>query len=1016
ACSDSSGGGTISSPFADAIDGDGGAVLLPDSSGPETRIPLKACTVGDECDDGFACTKNDTCIDSLCVGETYECNDGMECTRDHCDGKGGCFSELISGNWCLIAGSCYADGSINPTNPCQTCITPITANLWSVADGAACNDGLECTTKDSCLGGACQGVKDACDDNNPCTTNGCSESQGCIHAALQGPCEDGDFCTTGDFCNNKECLPGSDFLDCSDGDPCTSDACNELGDCAHVSHSGPCEDGDPCTAGDTCEFGECLPGTQTPSCDDNNPCTDDVCLNGTGCVHIPNLASCDDGDPCTEGDTCSDYVCTSGFFGPPCDDKQICTQDVCEPFKGCAHFPAAGNCDDGNPCTQNTSCSGGQCTGGTSTPCDDDNPCTNDVCDAKVPGGCYHSNNSNPCDNGNVCTIDTCEDGACIPSPLGCNDSNDCTIDSCDPETGCKHVLSGLQGCQIQVYFTSPARASALTGNKNITVKGKVISPAGPIQSLVFNGEELPVNNNGQFVKKITAVHGLNVLTAKATDIFSNSDDAVQSFYFSTAYQGTNINDPQGSSMAKALYFYLGPESIDDGNHSPDDADDLATLFELMIQSVDIGAAIPNPAIDNSDYKVVIDNIKYDPAKVSLVTMNGGLQLYASIKNMTADVDADGKCWYCPNLSGDVTINEIVITSDLFISSKNGKAKVSMKNTDVSIYGLNVDINGILGNLFDFIVDYVVGQFAPTLENTFKSELGQKVPDALESALNALAFNAEFKMGPFFEGGPQGTLYLSSGLEATEWDQEGGVLRLWGSATAEKGISTQMPGTLKRDACMSGGVESLDLSKDAPLQFALSHDFMNQILFATWWSGALELPLSPEILAQQDLTQYGISDLSLNVSFLLPPTITSCNPYDELFFQVGDVKIHASLNLFGQEVEMDIFASASAYMEVVLTETGLALELQDFQIVETDVVVLTPGKQSIEKIIKNMVGENLIPQVFGTLAGDAFGGISLPEIDLDDLVDGLPPGSKIAINPTQVDRELGWFVVSGKIQ
>jgi hypothetical protein len=468
--------------------------------------------------------------------------------------------------------------------------------------------------------------------------------------------------------------------------------------------------------------------------------------------------------------------------------------------------------------------------------------------------------------------------------------------------------------------------------------------------------------------------------------------------------------------MAKALYFYLGPESIDDGDHSVNDADDLATLFELMIQAYDIAGAIPNPAINNGDYKVVIDNIKYNPPKVSLITIDGGLQLWVSIKKMTADVDADGKCWICPNLNGDISIDEILITSNLMISSVNGKAKVTMQNTNVTLYGLDVDINGILGSLFDFIVDYVVGQFASTLEDTFKEQLGGTVPAALEGALNALAFNTEFKMGPYFEGGPQSTLTLTSGLEATQWDQDGGVLRLWAAATAPKGISTSVPGTLKRDACMSGGVESLDLFKDAPLQFALSQDLMNQILFATWWSGTLEFPIPPELLSEQDLSKYGINDLALDISFLLPPILTSCNEYDELFFQVGDVKIHISMSLLGEAIEVDVFTSAAAYMELVLAEEGLVLEMQGFAMVESDVVIITPGAQSIESVIKTMIGDTLIPQIFGSLAGGAFGGIVLPEIELDKLVEGMPKGAKIAINPTSIDRELGWFVVSGNIQ
>ncbi len=48
-------------------------------------------------------------------------------------------------------------------------------------DGAACDDGSECTTDDVCQNGTCVGTAIDCDDDNPCTDDGC-DSSGCAHA------------------------------------------------------------------------------------------------------------------------------------------------------------------------------------------------------------------------------------------------------------------------------------------------------------------------------------------------------------------------------------------------------------------------------------------------------------------------------------------------------------------------------------------------------------------------------------------------------------------------------------------------------------------------------------------------------------------------------------------------------------------------------------------------------------------------------------------------------------------
>ena len=37
------------------------------------------------CDDGSACTENDTCSAEACVGTDVNCDDGNGCTDDSCD-------------------------------------------------------------------------------------------------------------------------------------------------------------------------------------------------------------------------------------------------------------------------------------------------------------------------------------------------------------------------------------------------------------------------------------------------------------------------------------------------------------------------------------------------------------------------------------------------------------------------------------------------------------------------------------------------------------------------------------------------------------------------------------------------------------------------------------------------------------------------------------------------------------------------------------------------------------------
>ena len=387
-------------------------------------------------------------VDNDCDGEADNgtCDDQNECTLDECLGEDGC------------------------------AYTPLT--------GDECKDGDICTVADHCEDGVCLGTPVLCNDQNPCTDDGCAENGGCVFEANTAACDDEDPCTVADTCKDEEChgvavdcdcLADEDCLALEDGDlcngllycdtsklphlckvaedtvvacpepegidaPCVAATCNpDTGECGfEPSHEGfACEDGDECTIGDKCVLGACGSGAGV-NCNDGNDCTDESCDPDTGCVYSPNLDPCQDGDVCTVGDACAEGDCVSGI-PLDCDDGNGCTTDSCDPDIGCAHESNHLACDDGNDCTLSDQCSEGSCVGGPPPECDDGNVCTTDWCDPDV--GCVQSFNEVPCDDLNACTIaDSCDGGQCVAGDvLDCNNGNVCTDDWCDPDIGCQH-------------------------------------------------------------------------------------------------------------------------------------------------------------------------------------------------------------------------------------------------------------------------------------------------------------------------------------------------------------------------------------------------------------------------------------------------------------------------------------------------------------------------------------------------------------------------------------------------
>lgn len=151
-----------------------------------------------------------------------------------------------------------------------------------------------------------------CDDGNPCTTDYCIPSVGCIHQLNDAPCNDEDACTSGDQCNLGTCL--GNVISCDDANPCTDDSCDALMGCLHEPNSAPCNDSNACTDDDHCEAGECTFTTPT-DCDDLDPCTTDSCDSQAGCEH-------DDITPC----------CSNGAIEPgeECDDGNLSSGDGCD--------------------------------------------------------------------------------------------------------------------------------------------------------------------------------------------------------------------------------------------------------------------------------------------------------------------------------------------------------------------------------------------------------------------------------------------------------------------------------------------------------------------------------------------------------------------------------------------------------------------------------------------------------------------------------------------------------------
>jgi hypothetical protein len=212
--------------------------------------------VGATCDDGDACTVDDTCnANGLCESTPLDC--------------------------AAQAGSC-AVGTCDPLTGCT--FTP-------VADGTGCNDDGNLCTAGSCSAGACVETALACQAGDQCNAAACDPATGCSTTPrTDALCDDGDPCTAGDSCSSAGVCSGT-TLECSALDSACSfgvcDGANSTCMAMAVNEGQSC-DGDPdnCTE-ETCSAGTCAVTTtlaECSACGSTNFCHGDLCESNLSSV------------------------------------------------------------------------------------------------------------------------------------------------------------------------------------------------------------------------------------------------------------------------------------------------------------------------------------------------------------------------------------------------------------------------------------------------------------------------------------------------------------------------------------------------------------------------------------------------------------------------------------------------------------------------------------------------------------------------------------------------------------
>jgi hypothetical protein len=610
------------------------------------------------------------------------------------------------------------------------------------------------------------------------------------------------------------------------------------------------------------------------------------------------------------------------------------------------------------------------------------------------------------------------------------------------------------------VLITNPKRGETRKGDANVTVTGWALDDLSAIKSFTINKQAVKIGADGSFTFQIASQQGMNAIIWEAKDEWDNTSTGVQAYYYSTSWYVEDFTAPEKAAVKSGIGIWMAQSTLDNGPpHDHLKPKDLASVAEIVIGSLDlktlVGAAgIP---VNQGFAGFTVKDLKLadmklgDPAvnggypDIAIKVIKGGLHFTIKVYKLSMTLKMETSVPFLGDGFQDfiATADWISIETDLFVNldPTTGKAVSEAKNTKLKIQNLDVTlganslgsvvgplITGVANTLIGIVKSFINGAVTGLIEQVMQSQIQKTLGDTLGSALGALAINQELPLKPFIGTGPEVKLKLSSKLGLLDFQpsgtQQGGILLgLDGSVTSETKVQHPGLGSIGRAGCLEPGAKDVfnPLLKYA-LEIGLADDFANELLFSVWNGGLMNLTIGADSLGNIDLSQYGVSDVSVTTDFMLPPILNTCIDKQGLLkLQIGDLQIHAKLNFSGTPVDTTIYATMQATAELKAVDnpkTGqkeLGFALKGIDYVELEVATINAEAKGLKDLFVTMIKSVMIPKLVDTL-GSGLGSFPLPAFDLSAFSKSIPAGTSISLDIQQIDNVKGYTYLRGKVK
>ena len=156
--------------------------------------------------------------------------------------------------------------------------------------------------------------------------------------------------------------------------------------------------------------------------------------------------------------------------------------------------------------------------------------------------------------------------------------------------------------------------------------------------------------------------------------------------------------------------------------------------LESFVSTLDLTGLIPTPLFEQvvlmCNYTYYLENIAHEPPVVSVTHIYGGMTLHIVYSDFTGDIRAETSDMLCVDFTGNMTIDSIVYSADVMIDGESA----TLVNGNVVINNIDIQIDGIMGFLVGWLVDFFTSDFVNGLEDA----IAEGFQSELEPALTAI--------------------------------------------------------------------------------------------------------------------------------------------------------------------------------------------------------------------------------------------------------------------------------------